>query len=54
MSRVKSYQIELVVTTNIKSFKTENNVRQLPIKTLVVSKIQWYHHIRNTMIHHEC
>ena len=27
MSRVKSYQIELVETTNIKSFKTENNVR---------------------------
>ena len=28
MSRVKSYQIELVETTNIKSFKTENNVRK--------------------------
>ena len=27
MSRVKSYQIELVETTNIKSFKAENNVR---------------------------
>ena len=29
MSRVKSYQIELVETTNIKSFKTENNLRQI-------------------------
>ena len=28
MSRVKSYQIELVETTNIKSFKTENNVQK--------------------------
>ena len=28
MSRVKSYQIELVETTNIKAFKTENNLRQ--------------------------
>ena len=25
MSRVKSYEIELVETTNIKSFKTEND-----------------------------
>ena len=27
MSRVKSYQIELVETTNIKAFKPENNLR---------------------------